>query len=124
MKRGTKTILIGLIVLLGLLAAACPKRTSIGDIESNPSKFENKTVAVAGEVKSSYGVNIPFLESSYGAYKVDDGTGSIWVFTEKSVPSKGALLGVKGKIRRGIVINGQNYGLVLVEDKRKFKDSK
>jgi hypothetical protein len=40
------------------------------------------------------------------------------------VPSKGAQLGVKGKIQSGFNYNGQNYGLVLIEDERKFKDSK
>jgi hypothetical protein len=124
MKRGTKTILIGLILLVGLMASACPKRTSIGEIESNPSKFYNKTVAVAGEVKTSYGVNIPLINESGGIYKVDDGTGTIWVITKKSVPSKGALLGVKGKIQNGVNYNGKNYGLVLIEDDRKFKDNK
>lgn len=124
MKRGTKTILIGLILLVGLITAACPKRTSIADIENNPSKFYDKTVAVAGEVKTSYGVNIPLINESGGIYKVDDGTGSIWVMTKRSVPSRGALLGVQGKIQNGVNYNGRNYGLVLIEDKRKFKDNK
>lgn len=124
MNKGTKTILIGLILLVGLMMAACPKRTSISDIENNPSKFYNKTVAVAGEVKTSYGVNIPLINESGGIYKVDDGTGSIWVMTKKSVPSKGALLGVKGKVQNGVNYNGKNYGLVLIEDDRKFKDNK
>ena len=124
MNRGTKTILIGLILLVGLLTAACPKRTSIADIENNPSKFYDKKVAVAGEVKTSYGVSIPLINESGGIYKVDDGTGSIWVMTQRSVPSKGALLGVQGKIQNGVNYNGRNYGLVLIEDKRKFKDNK
>lgn len=124
MNTGTKTILVGLILLVGLLTAACPKRTSIGDIEANPSKFYDKTVAVAGEVKTSYGVSIPLINESGGIYKVDDGTGSIWVMTKKTVPSKGALLGIKGKIQNGLNYNGRNYGLVLIEDDRKFKDGK
>ena len=124
MKKGTKAILLCLVLTVGLLAAACPKRTSIADIEANPSKFYDKDVAVAGTVQTSFGGSIPILNQSGGIYKVDDGTGSIWVLTKRSVPSKGAQLGVKGKIQNGINYNGKNYGLVLVEDDRKFKDGK
>lgn len=124
MKRGTKTFLTCLVLVIGLLAAACPKRTSIADIEANPSKFYDKDVAVAGTVQNSFGGSIPILNQSGGVYKVSDGTGSIWVLTKRSVPSKGAQLGVKGKIQNGVNFNGKNYGLVLIEDDRKFKDSK
>ncbi len=125
MKKGTKTIILSLVLLTGLFLTACPKRTSIADIESNPSKFYNKDVAVAGTVQNSYGISIPIISNgSGGIYKVDDGTGSIWVLTKKSVPSKGAQLGVKGKIQNGVNYNGKNYGLVLVEDNRKFKDGR
>ena len=121
MKKGTQSILIGLILLVGLFAAACPKRTSIADIESNPSKFYDKEVAVAGTVKTSYGVSIPIVNESGGIYKVDDGTGAIWVMTKRSVPSKGAQLGIKGKIQNGVNYNGKNYGLVLIEEDRKLR---
>ena len=120
MKKGTKAFLIGLVLTVSLLAAACPKRTSIADIESNPSRFYDKEVAIAGTVQTSFGASIPILNQSGGIYKVDDGTGSIWVLTKRSVPSKGAQLGIKGKIQNGINYNGKNYGLVLVEDDRRF----
>lgn len=120
MKKGTKAFLAGLVLMVSLLAAACPKRTSIADIEANPSRFYDKEVGIAGTVETSYGGSIPILNQSGGIYKVDDGTGSIWVLTKRSVPSKGAQLGIKGKIQNGINYNGKNYGLVLVEDDRKF----
>ena len=106
---------------MAFLATACPERTDISRIESDPARFTNKEVAVAGTVQNSFGGSIPFIKNgSGGVYKIDDGTGSIWVLTQKSVPSKGAQLGVKGKIQNGMTINGKNYGLVLVEDNRKF----
>jgi hypothetical protein len=112
MKRNTKFYLLSLVLLIGLFAAACPDRTSIADIEDNPSKFYDKEVAVAGTVKDSYGVSIPLLKNGQGGvYKIDDGSGSIWVITQRNVPTKGAQLGVKG-----------NYGLVIIEDDRRFKD--
>lgn len=125
MKKGTKTLLLGLILLTGLFLTACPKRVSIADIEANPSKYYNKDVAVAGTVENSYGISIPIISNgSGGIYKVSDGSGSIWVMTRRSVPSKGAQLGIKGKIQNGVNYNGKNYGLVLMEDDRKFKNGR
>ncbi|HLM00349.1 MAG TPA: hypothetical protein VK400_04780, partial [Pyrinomonadaceae bacterium] len=56
-----------------------------------------------------------------GTYKIDDGTGEIWVVTQRGVPQKGARLKVKGKIQNGVTFNGTNYGLVLYEDDRDFQ---
>ncbi len=116
-----KTITILSILLIVMAAAGCPKRTSIADIESNPGRFQDKKVAIAGTVSNSYGVSIPFTRDAGGIYKIDDGTGSIWVITNRSVPGKNAQLGVTGKVQNGFVFNGKNYGLAIVEDKRKFK---
>jgi hypothetical protein len=113
---------LSLVLIIGLLAAACPKRTSIADIENNPSKYFEKEVAVAGTVKDGYGISIPLIRNGEGGiYKIDDGSGSIWVITQKSVPTKGAQLGVKGKVQNGVNYNGKNYGLVIIEDDRRFK---
>lgn len=125
MKKGTKTILLSLVLLTGVFLTACPKRVSIADIEANPGRYYDKDVAVAGTVQNSYGVSIPIISNgSGGIYKVDDGTGSIWVMTRRSVPSKGARLGIKGKIQNGVNYNGKNYGLVLMEDDRRFSKGK
>ena len=121
MKMITRTLFMTFALGIAFLATACPQRTDISRIESDPSRFANKEVAVAGTVQNSYGGSIPFIKNgSGGVYKIDDGTGSIWVLTQKSVPSKGAQLGVKGKIQNGMTIGGKNYGLVLVEEDRKF----
>ena len=115
--------LLSLVLLIGILAVACPQRTSIADIEDNPSKYYDKDVAIAGTVKDSYGLSIPIVKNGEGGiYKVDDGSGSIWVITKRNVPTKGAQLGIKGKIQNGVNYNGKNYGLVLIEDDRRFKD--
>lgn len=124
----TKAFWLTAVLAFALLTAACPQRTSIADIENNPSRYYDKTVAVAGTVENSYGVSLPAIligggrrgASGGGMYKIDDGTGEIWVVTERGVPQKGAQLGVKGKIQNGVTINGRNYGLVLIEDDRRF----
>jgi hypothetical protein len=121
----TKAFLLTAVLAAALLTAACPQRTSIGDIENNPTRYYDKTVAVAGTVENSYGVSLPAIltgrrNSGGGMYKIDDGTGEIWVVTERGVPQKGAQLGVKGKVQNGVTINGRNYGLVIIEDDRRF----
>ena len=117
----TKLLLSGLVVLGGLFLAACPDRTSIADIEANPSRYQNKEVAIAGTVQDSYGINIPGTRLRGGAYKIDDGTGSIWILTEEGVPTKGAQIGVTGRVGSGINWHGRNYGLGLYEKDRKFR---
>ena len=121
MKKMTKAILLSLVLCVGLLATACPQRESIAGIEANPSKFYNKEVGIAGTVRDSYGINVPLTQIRGGVYKVDDGTGSIWVLTQNSVPSKGTKVGVKGKIQNGVNYNGKNYGLGMIEEDRRFK---
>lgn len=121
MKVQRYPVLLILVLAAVALTAACPKRVSIADIESNPSKYQNKTIAVAGVVRDSYGVTIPGTSVRGGVYRIDDGTGSLWILTEESVPNKGAEIGVEGKIGSGINWNGRNYGLGMHEKKRKFR---
>lgn len=121
MKKATKAGLVSLVLMIGLLTLACPERTSIADIEANPSKFLNKSAAIAGTVKDSYGLNIPLTGIRGGIYKVDDGTGSMWIVTKNSVPTKGTQIGVKGKIQNGVNYNGKNYGLGMMEEDRRLK---
>ncbi|MEO8572484.1 MAG: hypothetical protein ABI481_00825 [Pyrinomonadaceae bacterium] len=119
MSYMTKLFLSGLVVFAGLFAAACPDRTSIADIEANPSRYQNKEIVIAGTVRDSYGVNIPGTKVRGGAYKIDDGTGSIWIVTEDAVPTRGAQVGVKGIIGNGVNWNGRNYGLGVYEKDRR-----
>lgn len=121
MKKLSKAILLGLVLAAGLFILACPKRESIASIEANPSKFYNKEVGIAGTVRDSYGVNIPLTQIRGGVYKVDDGSGSIWVVTQNSVPAKGTKIGVKGKVQNGLSYNGKNYGLGIYEEDRRYQ---
>ena len=110
-----------LVAASAILALACPDRTRIGQIEANPSRYQNKEVVIAGTVKDSYGINIPGTQMRGGAYKIDDGSGAIWIFTEEGVPTKGAQVGVKGIIGSGVNWHGRNYGLGLYEKDRRFQ---
>ncbi len=121
MRKIPSALLTLITVVSALFTIACPERTSIADIEANPSKYGNKEIAIAGTVKDSYGIAIPGTDLRGGAYKVDDGTGSFWVVSREAVPSKGAKVGVKGRIANAVSWNGRNYGLGMYEEDRVTK---
>ena len=121
MKKGTKAVLLGMALFVAVFAAACPERRSIADIQANPSKYNNKEVVIVGTVRDSYGVNVPGPPIRGGVYKIDDGTGSIWVVSEEGVPSKGTEVGVRGIVGNGVNWSGKNYGLGIYEKDRKFR---
>ncbi len=112
----TKTILISLVLAISLLATACPDRVNIGKILANPSKYNDKEVVIAGRVTNSFGIAL-----IGGIYKIEDSSGSIWVVTNKGVPSKGAEVGLKGRVQEGLSYSGRNYGLGVVEQERRVK---
>jgi len=121
MRNKTKTLLLCMALATVAFATACPERRSIADLESNPSKYLNKEVAVAGTVRDSYGLSLPIAGVRGGIYKIDDGSGSLWVVTQNSVPTKGTQIGVKGRLQNGLNWNGKNYGLGLYEEDRRFR---
>lgn len=121
MNKTARIFAFLLVITAGIFAAGCPQRTTIADIERNPSKHANKEVVIAGVVKDSYGLSVPGTPIRGGIYKVDDGTGSIWVITENTVPAKGAEVGVRGTVGNGVSWKGRNYGLGMYEKDRRFK---
>ncbi|MCA1593300.1 MAG: hypothetical protein LC754_11765 [Acidobacteria bacterium] len=107
---------ISLIVILlasVLSLTACPSRTTINKINGDPGRYHNKEVGIAGTVTESYGA------LGQGAYELDDGTGRMWVITDRGVPSKGARVGAKGRVYNGFTFGGRNFGTVLRESGRR-----
>ena len=68
------------IAVLVCLLAGCASVTPIGDLLSNSSKYNGKTVRVKGDVTKSAGLVVA------GAYQLKDGTGTLTVVTEGSSP--------------------------------------
>jgi hypothetical protein len=99
-----------------LLLTACPSETTISKINADPARYRNKEVAIVGTVKDSYGA------LGQGAYEIDDGTGRLWVVTKRGIPSRGARVGVKGHVYTGFNFGGRNYGTVIEETDRRFKE--
>jgi len=107
------------ILLLSVGLTGC-ERTKISDILADPGSFNNKQVAVAGEVTQSFGAS--FGSFGQGAYEISDGTGKLWVYSNgRGVPSKGARVGVKGRIAPSLTIMGKNFATVIRESDRRLE---
>jgi hypothetical protein len=105
-----------LLLAAAFLLSACPSQTTISKINADPARYRNKEVAIVGTVRDSYGA------LGQGAYELDDGTGRIWVVTRRGVPSRGARVGAKGHVYNGFNFGGRNFGTVLEETDRRFKE--
>jgi hypothetical protein len=114
----TKRLFHFLIVfVVGFALVACDAQ-KIGDITADPGRFQNKEVTVAGRVTQSFGA------LGRGIYQIEDGTGSLWVLAEnRAVPSKGAMVGVKGRITPTVTFMGKNYATVMRESDRRAQNS-
>ena len=97
-----------------VLLAACPGTKSIAELLDDPSRFDGKTVRIAGDVKESIGA------LGVGAYQVDDGTGTIIVVSKagNGTPRVGAKIGVEGEFRSAFTL-GSRTAAVLMEHQRK-----
>jgi hypothetical protein len=113
----TKRIRILSLVLLvaGVLClAGCPQQQSIERINRDPGRFVGKEVAIVGRVTNSFGA------MGSGVFQIDDGTGRMWVFSERyGVPGREARIGVAGYIEQGFSFGGRNYATVLRETRRR-----
>ena len=111
----SKKAIISLSLLLGMLfLAGCPQRKSISDVLRDPSYYADREVTLAGTVTRSFGA------LGTGVYEIDDGTGKIWVFAERTgVPSQGMKVASIGKIMPTLSFGGVSYATVLRERERK-----
>jgi hypothetical protein len=96
MANTRRTRRAGLFLLMGavsLSALGCAG-TTISRILAEPQKYTRQgDVGLKGDVVES----MSFL--GHGAYKLDDGTGTIWVISNHGVPRRGARVKVHGKVR-------------------------
>ena len=107
---------------LGLALAGCGTKT-INHIMADPSRYNNQEVTLKGTVTQSVSL------LGHGSYQIDDGTGTLWVVSNKGVPRKGARVTVSGKIRDvadlGSVLKLPEVvgsGLVMTESSHKASD--
>jgi hypothetical protein len=110
MRRLSKHLLL---FATALVFMACnEKTTSIKTLLDDPSRYDGKTVRIAGEVQGSVGA------LGFGAYQVKDGTGTLPVVSEGGgAPARGTRVGVEGTFRAAYTLGNQTAA-VLVEKRR------
>ena len=111
------SLLVGALALL----TGC-ERKSIRDVLADPQRYADREVTIVGEVVDSYSV------LGKGAYRVDDGTGKLWVVSVHGVPRRGSRVGVQGSVKDGFDLGSMvrlpepfQEGLVLVATRHKAK---
>jgi hypothetical protein len=112
----TRTRILSVVLLIAgvLCLAGCPQRTSIERINRDPGRYVGKEVAIAGRVVNSFGA------LGTGVFQVDDGTGRMWVYSQRyGVPGRDARLGVAGYLEQGFSFGGRNFAVVLRESRRR-----
>ena len=126
MKRTLcRSVLLTVLSVSLLASAACASKT-VNQIIADPSRYRNHEVRLSGAVVDSYSL------ANRGAYKIDDGTGQLWVVSDRGVPRKSARVTVKGTIREGFNLGSLGdriklpaaigSGVVLMESSHKAKN--
>ena len=92
-RRARRAALFLLVGALGLSSLGCA-RTTVSRILAEPQRYTRQgDVDLRGDVVESVSL------LGHGAYKLDDGTGTIWVVSNHGVPRRGARVKVNGRIR-------------------------
>ncbi len=112
MKTNTRCFFV-LIALFSLtLIGGCKGTVAIKTLLDDPSQYDKKTVQIAGTVTNSIGV------LGYGAYRIDDGTGTLTVVSKGGgAPREGARVGVEGEFRSAFTLGTETVA-VLIETRR------
>ena len=117
----TRLALLSLLAVLALFLSACEQKT-INQIKADPQRYANREVGIVGNVVRSFSV------MGRGAYEVDDGTGRLWIVSDKGVPREGARVAVKGKIRDAFDMGSFvklpqdiGSGMVMIESSHKAR---
>lgn len=109
-RRRTKIPSLLLLTLTSLLLAACPRHESIANINQDPARFAGKEISISGRVTDSFGA------MGAGVFQVDDGTGTMWVYSKGyGVPAGSAKVAVTGVIEQGFAFGGRNFATILRE---------
>jgi len=96
-------------LIIGIwLLAACPAREEIAKIKADPGRYAGKEISIAGRVVNSVGA------MGRGVFEIDDGTGTMWVFSERyGIPGNDAKVSVTGTVEEGFSFGGRNFAVIL-----------
>lgn len=102
------------LAVAALSLAGCPAHTNIGDINRDPGKFAGQEITIVGNASDSFGA------MGNGIFRVDDGTGNIWVFSQNfGIPGNGVKVAVTGRVEQGFSFAGKSYGVILRETQQR-----
>jgi hypothetical protein len=108
-------VALALLALAALAGCRGYGTTPVGRLLDDPTQFEGQVVRIAGTVGMSAGA------LGYGAYRVDDGTGTITVVSQGGgAPREGARVGVEGTFR-SVYTLGTSSVAVILEQRRVLK---
>ncbi len=117
-----KAVAAALIAALALSSTGCATTTTVAKLLAEPARYRNHDAKLSGDVTESASL------LGHGAYKLDDGTGTIWIVSRHGVPRKGARVEVKGQVKDVVDIGAifklpdeVGSGLVMVEDSHRAK---
>ncbi len=112
LMRPHTLLLVGAVAVGAALTSACRGTMSIQSLLDDPGRYEGETVRVKGEVTRAFGA------LGQGAYRIDDGTGSMNVVSRQlGAPREGAEVGVEGTFR-SVFTFGDESGAVILEKDR------
>jgi hypothetical protein len=87
---------------------------TIGEVRKAAPSLEGRTVRVKGKVVDSN--QLPFVGTRF--YKLQDGTGELWVTTKDPLPAVGESLVVSGELHNAAVLGGASLGIQIQERTR------
>jgi hypothetical protein len=107
---------LGFILAFGaaLLLSACGS-VRIAQIQSNPFRYQNRSVSVTGNVVNSIGL------LGAGGYQLDDGTGRIYVISTSGIPARGAHVTVRGRVSSAAQVMGRSIGTAIHAESQKVR---
>ncbi len=112
MKPRLRLVLAALVLLA---AVGCKGVTPIRALLDDPSRYDGRTVKIAGTVTSAAGI------LNYGTYRVDDGTGALQVVTQVGgVPREGARVAVEGTFRSAFTLGTETVAVLMEERHRAY----
>jgi len=97
-----------LLVICTVVLSGCGT-VRINRILADPARYHNRPVTVEGRVTSVAGA------LNMGVYQVDDGSGKIYVVSNRGVPARDARVKVEGMVTPGVNVMGMTMGTAITE---------
>ena len=107
-----KNKVIYLFAIIGMITLySCQQATSIQQILEDANSLDGQTLTVKGTVTET--ANLLIVKY----YKIDDGSGEMYIKAQESLPEKGDKVKVTGTFKQYLRL-GDNQVMSLVEDSR------